>query len=601
MGGDKDVATSDGLPAMSGEPEDFLRNALASLLPNRPSDRRERGGRGVLRLFAMIRIGIVIGLTTVSNVKAEWSQTPDSSLTLYGGSYPRIISDGSGGVWLLSSTGLLYIDRLGNIPWDAWVRPYLGRQNYYANQLVLADDGDVFVLSRVETDSVHLLVAQRISPDGELHWGDEGVRLDERDSFHYLQNAISDGNNGLLAVYGEFYQQGPGDYDYRPYAIRLSPEGERVWDNRVELGWTGMRVNVRYWWWPPLLSDSKGGLIALDFEWNRIKFCNINLEGERVWGDTTFTLDTNYAYYYTGGGEMWSAASDGEGGFVMLTSFRHSEEHYDGVVAFRINDEGELLWSTVLYERDYRNRPRSPEIFPILTEMSDTCYFAAWTDLRISTKVARIDNDGVSFWDEPVTLCDSLASGYDFCAVAGIDAVNYAFQDTRREGEDSIYYFKGQQISLEGVLSWSEGGIPIETGNQDVVVSTTDSNGGMIIATGPYPIEVNMINKNGELGRVLDEAVYLEELHRSQRVKAVVTIYPQPANAYLTVRIREISHLNKSFSLALFDVCGRTVANYQVNRNHLLTFPLFNLPSGDYFILFESLDVQSAFKFTIQK
>ena len=40
------LSRSGGLPATNGEPEDFLRNALASLLPKK----RERGGRGVWRL-----------------------------------------------------------------------------------------------------------------------------------------------------------------------------------------------------------------------------------------------------------------------------------------------------------------------------------------------------------------------------------------------------------------------------------------------------------------------------------------------------------------------------------------------------------------------
>ena len=116
---DSDIAKSDRLPATNGEPGE--RNALAKRAFFRK--RRERDGRGVLRLVLGVWIAMVVLVLTVCS-RAQWSLDPSEALRLpedYNGY--QIVSDSLGGVFISAWGGdyrtfCYYIDPNGRPHWN---------------------------------------------------------------------------------------------------------------------------------------------------------------------------------------------------------------------------------------------------------------------------------------------------------------------------------------------------------------------------------------------------------------------------------------------------------------------------------------------------
>ncbi len=538
---------------------------------------------------------LLLALVYVNPVNAEWGREPGDNILL-NGAIPHLVSDSAGGAYLLSQTGLVQVDRYGCIQQEQWWIPYHGEYYYRAWNILPADNSDLFVKLEVGSDewdqedewgrpvqNAHGYL-QRYNRNGEILWGEEGIQVSPRRTSNHVDRMLSDGENGLIIIIIERdYSEGNPDPPSITYAARLSPEGEQLWEVELEGRWLG-----------PIVSDGEGGFIYLYSQPRKIKVQRTDSEGEILWSIDSLAIEPYN--WESGSASKEDIISDGQGGLIMVNGFFYRQGDIVGVYLMRLSGDGDVVWSQVIYEREFWEVGRTYDPPTMLTKVGQDQYFAAWKDYGSGECGAmRFNDDGELLWDSYAILGDSLASRGRFVGVAGINSVNYVWQNSI----ENISTIKGQQVSLEGEKMWEFGGVTLDSGWHYTMTITSDCNGGAIIATDSFPIELYMVNRNGELGIVLDD--YVPDITITTPVEFDILIYPQPANAILRLDFTSHFPINGSIGYKIFDVAGRLYQSGSLTKSSLQTLSLTNLPTGSYFLQFDSQTAILNRKVTIQK
>ena len=205
----------------------------------------------------------------------------------------------------------------------------------------LADGSYVFAWQRNQPDNMnHMSIEmQRISPEGEMLWNPEDVRLYDQNTSYQYPYVIDGGNNQVIMLYAKGSSQ-------ELLARKLDFDGSTVWaeDTKVyNAGWGSIPI-----WTLIDVNPVDGGFIV---SWN---------------DDRYFTeIESAYMAYVKSNGEIGFSTANGEklgyAGWRSLNVKCHYDKASDSfyamwnecsssqswyrVVAQRISKEGELLWS----------------------------------------------------------------------------------------------------------------------------------------------------------------------------------------------------------------------------------------------------------------
>jgi hypothetical protein len=170
---------------------------------------------------------------------------------------------------------------------------------------------------------------QRVSRDGRLLWGTDGVEVAPQDSLSMGFNLGFDGAGGVVAVWASTMKK-------VDLADRIDPNGKSLWDVR------GVPVAERREG-GDVYPDGRGGVIIASGPWAQ----RLDDHGERSWGNDGVSISTcldNPITLYAPERVRFSAPDDHGGCFLVWRGCRDLSVS-EGVYAQHLDSSGRELWS----------------------------------------------------------------------------------------------------------------------------------------------------------------------------------------------------------------------------------------------------------------
>ena len=245
---------------------------------------------------------------------------------------PKTISDENEGAfisWYSDSPNPIGViaqrlDSLGNILWgDAGV--LISPFDEHDFDICVDGEGGMFLaISPDESYSDYSdLYVQRISGDGLLLWGDEGVIVSNiQDHSERHPKIVPDREGGCFTAWQDF--RPPYSGWGAVYAQHLDNQGNRLWNDDLFIEESGLGTNI------VMIPDGEGGFIiqysagaASNHHWR------INGDGDILW-------ERDHLSFYA-----WANMVPGEPGFFYL-----GFEYGPGVYGQRMDIEGNNYWPT---------------------------------------------------------------------------------------------------------------------------------------------------------------------------------------------------------------------------------------------------------------
>jgi len=209
--------------------------------------------------------------------------------------------------------------------------------------------GAIAVYEDIRGNNQHDFYVQKISPEGEALWGEEGVLIGSAykqcDSYHEL-HIVGDGYGGAFIVWGGYpsepdWRLAPGQrqIEYLTHITRVDSDGSIMWQREVR--------GVDH-----MISDGTGGaIIATDYSYDErtLFVIKIDSEGNFPWGEGGVSFSREGYQDNT-----LQLAGDGSGGAIVTWQERKGEpgERVTQTFVQKIDAEGNLSWgdeATLLY------------------------------------------------------------------------------------------------------------------------------------------------------------------------------------------------------------------------------------------------------------
>ncbi len=210
--------------------------------------------------------------------------------------------------------------------------------------------------------------------------------------------------------------------------------------------------------------------------------------------------------------------------------------------------------------------------------------------------------DGDLTWNAPVDIALDAMSISDLVAVESDSGVCFARSDYERDrGEGTNRQQWGQRIGIDGERLWGDRGLAIQANIPLHHSATTDCNGGVItVRDFAYP-NVQMMNRNGEIGAVLPVSVRDDcDQQRSPELSWQPLIYPNPCNSHF--RIMFDDRINKeTFRYSIYNMMGRSVTDGIMIGAPYWIEDLSRFPSGEYILQIQSSRTISTKRFSLVK
>ena len=365
--------------------------------------------------------------------------------------------------------------------------------------------GAIAVYEDIKGSNQHDFYVQKISPEGDILWGDKGMLIGggykEYDSFHDL-HIVSDGSGGALV---SWIARPPSQQrEYVSHVTSVDSAGNVQWQREVR--------GVDH-----MISDGNGGaIIATDYSYDKetLFIIKIDSKGNFTWGeDGVYVRREGYCDHSLG------LASDGNGGAIFVWQERRGEPGKKTTRIFtqKINAEGSLSWGqddVLLYTTPEEVNAEELRV----TSDGSGGAIAVWQQTpegkveEGSPKAflwdfytQRVDANGNILWQQNgVPL--GITKGGGECpssplAVSDGSGGAIIIWEDLRHGLMSIY---AQKIDAEGNIKWQPGGEQvcyIKTHSSFWPrTAVSDGSGGAIIALG---YEGHLIQRIDAAGRTV--------------------------------------------------------------------------------------------------
>ena len=350
---------------------------------------------------------------------------------------PRVVLDRSGGAIIIQKgkrIRLQRIDSKGNLMWS-------GNGVTVCNTLsstgggsgVLADGAGGAIVAWVDNragGSPGDVYAQRVSPEGEIIWQEDGVPVSVPCHGQTILRIVSDGSGGAIVaclherVSGTITEDTPMEDLTQVRAQRLSPDGEPLWQEG------GVQVNILPVATPyPLgmASDGAGGVVIAwhpSLFWGEERFENerfllglrvqrVDSEGRLQWlEEAKLFVDVNVSGSIGSWGWMLGApvVADGSGGAIVVGVFQSS-----GPLprAQKLGPEGELLWEVGGVQLFPEPQAKSYENLRVMRDGSGGVVIVAEAGrrFRYSERIyaQRMDSEGNPLWTDSGVRVDPVS------------------------------------------------------------------------------------------------------------------------------------------------------------------------------------------------
>jgi hypothetical protein len=178
------------------------------------------------------------------------------------------------------------------------------------------------------SDSYVQFYVQKISREGDLLWGENGVLMGNGYGawrFHGDVHAVTDGSGGAIVIWPEFPSQPEEEpSSLQTHVSRIDSEGNIKW--RRDIPDSALAI-----------TDGSGGvIIAYTDSYDEIAVLKVDAEGNLPWGQDGVSLNLGEPYAFP-------IASDGLGGVIVVAPTLRGTNI---ISAQRADSNGNVLWQT---------------------------------------------------------------------------------------------------------------------------------------------------------------------------------------------------------------------------------------------------------------
>jgi hypothetical protein len=370
--------------------------------------------------------------------------------------------------------------------------------------LKVAGDDTGGAIAVYEDTAGRNIYAQKLGPDGNILWGDKGVRLGSSHSRFYsfqFMHVINDGSGGAIIAWPEITSSQEPRTTSVYHIAKLDSSGRLLWQKDFE------RVDQ-------LIDNGAGGAI-LDYspDGKALLVVKIDADGDLPWGEAGVSLPRP--------GNTRKIGSDGAGGIVIVCEeLRYPEGAQPGeafsshhIYAQKIDSDGQFPWGeggVLLYSTPEDAFSESLQI----TGVGSGGAIMAWHQqprgriesgspeaLRMDIFVQKVDAEGNVLWQDgglPLEINKAAEGAFPIEPRLVSDDSGGAIITWRDSREDTGIY--AQRIDADGTMSWQAGGIKVaSTSLNPFPMIINDGAGGAIIS---YSLQkglyVQKVDSDGE-------------------------------------------------------------------------------------------------------
>jgi hypothetical protein len=443
----------------------------------------------------LVAVFICTHLLAAQGAFAAWSATPIALDPVHEElGETRIIYDGQGGyhvVWnhyITNPAGwgiyAQHVDAAGDPQWEEGGLLVCGGSGYRGSARAVPD-GQGGIIVAWDDYNNYEVYAQRINADGELLWDTTGVRvIAATDQYDYCAGMVPDGNGGAIVV-------------STGRANRVGPDGTLHWGEAGDPPAFATQEVTHV----EVVSDGQGGAFVAwrDYASSNIAVQRLgqNPQGgfEARWeeGDPVFLTQNESSTYP-------QLIRSPDGGTIVIWHTDDSVAGNDLLYAQKIDGDGNPLWDDGKLIASFEETIRYHDLasdgsggaFITWAEGTGTAPFFAY-----ALYAQRVDESGEPVWtegDTPTPVRLSAVNNFSYISSQvsyprktienGLGGFITAWYD-----DDDIVRIQG--CDAEGTLLWDAGGISLAQGNNIRLGPTLAANGqgGAVAAWSDYPVD----------------------------------------------------------------------------------------------------------------
>ncbi len=342
-----------------------------------------------------------------------------------GSELPFIVPDGYGGAIIIqmwrSRIQLRRIDSEGNLMWgEKGVTVCTTRSTTGGDPVALAD-GTGGAIIAWEDDRAggprNDIYAQRVNSEGEIIWQEDGIPVSVPCYGQNILRIVSDGSDGAIVAW-KYNNRDPSENHV--HAQRLSPDGEALWqEDGVQVntvpstnfyphtfGMASDGAGGAIIAWPP--SRSGDGLTSEEETLLGLRAQRVDSEGKLQWPEEArLFINVNVSGRSGSRGGMLgtSVVADSSGGAIVIGVFQST-----GPLprAQKLSPDGELLWKIGGVQLFPDPQAKSYEDLQVMSDGSGGALVVAEAGrkFRYDEKIyaQRIDTEGGLLWKDEVQV-----------------------------------------------------------------------------------------------------------------------------------------------------------------------------------------------------
>ena len=530
---------------------------------------------------------LIISILLFKNITcfAQWSTdaTINNSIstTQNNQSFPKIVSDGSGGAIIVweddrngASNSNIYAQRIdsnGLIQWatDGIAICTSANDQKYVEIISDGNGGAIIAWNDYRNStSDYDIYAQKINSSGIVQWSNNGVAICTATNSNYNPQMITDGNGGAIITWMDNrIDTNNGDI----YAQSINSSGVVQWiaDGVVICGNTAQND------FPEIVTDGKGGAIITWMD-TRGSFFDIYAQQINSSGVVQWTNNGIIICNAANSQSYPSIVSDNNGGAIVSWTDSRNSINSPDIYAQLVNSNGIIQWS---YNGVAICTSFGDQNSPVMVSDGSGGAIIAWTDYRTTANSAdvyaqRINSTGIVQWATNGVAISKEAYNQWLPNIIsdGNGGAIITWEDKRLVSYSDIYT---QHINFNGIVQWTTNGIPISTATniQRNPVIVSDGNGGAIITWGDYrtgtsyDIYAQRINITGNLSTEMQTVLN----------NSFFNVFPNPSNGLITFQsIENISNIY------IINQLGESVYKETSVNHNKKELDLTNLSNGIY-------------------
>jgi hypothetical protein len=337
---------------------------------------------------------------------------------------------------IISLLLLIYSLSFAQIQWQENGVPVRQGENIvWSGTSVSLADGNLVCIWSDTRNGDRGIYAQKMSPDGELLWADEGIEVNDAVSIQDFPVAITTENNDVIIAWWNLI-------DWNMLELRaqkIDAIGNLQWDGEGLLLFSNESIlhDIHI-----INDDSDGVLIFWNTNGPELLGLHILNDGSIApgWNINGNQIITQYHNYL-------DIIADGYGGAVL--SWTNSNDLY----MQRVDGSGILLWgdngTSLCNEDDIQDRVT-------ISTNNDGIYYFFWRDYRnssVNIYMQKVDQDGNKLWLDDLLLQGSIYAN-QIKSVMG----NEGYPIICWSSNGHIY---AQKIDSNGNILWELNGLPI--------------------------------------------------------------------------------------------------------------------------------------------